>query len=356
MASSSRFFVVVLLLSACEMDPIDRPPDDAATGDVRLFDPPDASRTDGGTPADDAPGLDAATEPTWDVFVLRVLTEPPASASGWDADGTVDPVVTIDVGDDTGTTEVRADVAFVSGWAGAAWLEPVLVTTETELLAGLDVALADDDGASDQAIATCHLALDRATLAGRLASLVCEAGTVGYVGPGSFDVRLGLRPHDDDTAVAGSGPSVWEIRMTNISIHPTDESGASWDPPSGAPDPVLSIAMLDDGPGSDVEIPVTTRFDADTLEEAFTTPVVIARLPDQIRDFPGQRDLNAYWRLFDDDGGTLVPMDTCDFAPTTSAAPAGTSEDGSTFCLFDTIDDAVWTVDYEVVRFGNGWL
>ena len=142
---------IAVIVVACHEDPSQRPPEDAAVDELRLFDPPDA-RPDTGVPEDaavvDAGSVDAAGETQWDLFVLRVLVEPPSSAPGWDADGTVDPTVTITAGGDVGTTDVRADVRFVSGWAGAAWLDPAVVTTESHLLGGLDVSLADDDGAT----------------------------------------------------------------------------------------------------------------------------------------------------------------------------------------------------------------
>lgn len=352
----SRLLVLglAMVVVACHEDPTSRPPEDAAVDELRLFDPPDA-RPDTGVP-DDAAVVDAASQAQWDLFVLRLLVEPPSGASGWDPDGTVDPTVTITAGGDVGTTDARADVRFVSGWAGAAWIEPVVVTSESHLLGGLDVSLADDDGATSDAIASCHVAIDAATLEGRLASLSCAPGTVGYAGTGRFDVRIGLRPHGDTAAVAGTGASVWEVRMTHLTISPTDESGASWDPSGGAPDPTLVVEMLDDGPGTDVSVPVATRLADDTLDAPFDPPVVIARLPDEIRDVPGERDLTAFWRLYDDDGGALVPMDNCGIVPTSGVAPTTASETGSTFCLFDTIDSAVWMVDYTVVRFGDGWL
>lgn len=350
---------IAVIVVACHEDPSQRPPEDAAVDELRLFDPPDA-RPDTGVPEDaavvDAGSVDAAGETQWDLFVLRVLVEPPSSAPGWDADGTVDPTVTITAGGDVGTTDVRADVRFVSGWAGAAWLDPAVVTTESHLLGGLDVSLADDDGATSDAIASCHVAIDAATLEGRLVSLSCAPGTVGYTGTGRFDVRIGLRPHGDDAPVPGSGSSVWELRMTHVTISPTDESGASWDPGGGAPDPTIVVEMLDDGPGTDVSIPVATRLADDTLDAPFDPPIVIARLPDEIRDVPGERDISNFIRLYDDDGGTLVPMDNCGIIASGGPAPSVPSETGSTFCLFDTIDASVWMIDYTVVRFGDGWL
>jgi|GEM_PF-6996467 len=262
------------------------------------------------------------------------------------------------VGDASGSTETRRGVTFAGGWAGAAWLEPVLESVpESALLGGVDASLAQDDDPTDQAIASCHLAVDAATLAGRLASIRCESGAVGYTRTGTFDVRIGLRPHGDDSPVPGTGASVWEYRMTSITVHPTDEAGASWDPTGGAPEPVLSVSLIDDGRGTEVRAPVLTRIGTDVLDGTFDPPVVIARLPDYVGGL-GTREIQGYWSMFDDDDGTLVPMDDCGASGLSSSgpAPSAPSDVGETFCLFNTIDDAVWSVRYDTVRFGNGWL